>query len=40
MELEETGDNTSEFVGEIEYLMLNQLNRDVATTYSGITYNI
>ncbi|MDC0639228.1 hypothetical protein OAP30_07295, partial [Nitrosopumilus sp.] len=37
MELEETGDNTSTFVGEIEYIMLNQLNRDVVTTYSGIT---
>jgi len=37
MELEETGDNTSTFVGEIEYIMLNQLNRYVATTYSGIT---
>jgi hypothetical protein len=36
MELEETGDNTGEFVGSVEYIMLNQLNVDVATTFTGI----
>jgi hypothetical protein len=33
MELEETGDNTSEFVGSIEYIMINQTNA-VAATYA------
>jgi hypothetical protein len=37
LELEETGFNTSEFVGEIEYIMLNQLNNDQDTTYSGLS---
>ena len=32
--LEETGDNTGEFVGSVEYLMLNQLNTDKTATYS------
>jgi hypothetical protein len=36
MELEETGDNTSEFVGEIEFIMVNQLNYDVQATYEGL----
>jgi len=35
--LEETGDNTGEFVGSIEYVMLNQLNTDQAATYIGLT---
>ena len=37
MELEETGDNTGEFAGSVEYIMLNQLNVDVAATFAGIT---
>jgi hypothetical protein len=36
MELEETGDNTSEFVGSIEYIMINQTNA-VAATYAGLS---
>ena len=32
--LEETGDNTGEFIGSVEYLMLNQLNTDKTATYS------
>ncbi len=36
MELEETDDNTSEFVGEIEFIMVNQLNYDVQATYEGL----
>jgi hypothetical protein len=32
--LEETDDNTGEFVGSVEYLMLNQLNTDKTATYS------
>jgi len=35
--LEETGDNTATFVGEVEFIMLNQLNVDDATTFSGLT---
>jgi hypothetical protein len=35
--LEETGDNTAEFVGEIDYVMINQLNYDVQATYEGIS---
>jgi hypothetical protein len=31
IELEETGDNTAEFVGTVEYVMLNQLNSDSET---------
>ena len=37
MELEETGDNTGEFAGEIDYVMINQLNYDVQATYEGLT---
>jgi hypothetical protein len=36
LELEETGDNTGEFVGEIEFIMLNQLNISDASTYDGL----
>jgi hypothetical protein len=36
-ELEETDDNTATFVGEVEYVMLNQLNVDEEATFSGIT---
>jgi hypothetical protein len=36
MLLEETGDNTGEFVGEIDYVMINQLNYDVQSTYEGL----
>jgi hypothetical protein len=32
--LEETDDNTGEFIGSVEYLMLNQLNTDKTATYS------
>jgi hypothetical protein len=34
--LEETGDNTAEFVGSVEYIMLNQLNVDQDSTYLGL----
>ena len=34
--LEETGDNTATFIGDVEFIMLNQLNNDKATTYSGL----
>jgi len=37
MELEESGDNTGEFVGSLEYVMLNQLNILEASTYSGLS---
>jgi hypothetical protein len=37
MELEETGFNTGVFGGEIEYVMLNQLNADQDSTYSGLS---
>jgi hypothetical protein len=36
-ELEETDNNTGTFIGEVEYIMLNQLNVDSAATFSGIT---
>jgi hypothetical protein len=36
LELEESGDNTSEFVGTLEYIMINQLNILDTTTYSGL----
>jgi len=36
-ELEETDNNTGTFVGEVEYVMLNQLNVDSESTFSGIT---
>jgi hypothetical protein len=34
--LEETGDNTGIFIGDVEFIMLNQINYDVSTTYSGL----
>ena len=34
--LEETGDNTATFVGEVEFIMLNQINID-DSTYSALT---
>jgi len=36
-ELEETDNNTGTFIGEVEYVMLNQLNVDSESTFSGIT---
>jgi hypothetical protein len=36
IELEETGDNTATFEGSAEYVMLNQLNVDVAETFEAI----
>jgi len=36
-ELEETDNNTGVFIGEVEYIMLNQLNVDEESTFSGIT---
>jgi len=35
--LEETDDNTGNFVGDVEFVMLNQLNSDTATVFSDIT---
>jgi hypothetical protein len=35
--LEETDNNTGIFIGEVEYIMLNQLNVDYASTFGGIT---
>ncbi|RDJ31689.1 MAG: hypothetical protein DWQ18_05560 [Crenarchaeota archaeon] len=35
-ELEETDDNTGVFVGDIEYIMLNQLNTNQSSTYESI----
>jgi hypothetical protein len=37
MLLEETGDNTATFVGEVEFVMLNQINNDLLSTYTSIT---
>jgi hypothetical protein len=37
LELEETGDNTGEFVGSVEYIMINQLNILDSSTYSGLS---
>ncbi len=37
LELEETGDNTGEFEGELEYIMLNQLNISDPSTYAGLS---
>jgi len=34
--LEETDSNTGVFIGDVEFIMLNQINYDVATTYSGL----
>ena len=36
LELEESGDNTGEFVGSLEYVMVNQINILDSTTYSGL----
>jgi hypothetical protein len=36
LELEETGDNTSTFVGTLEYTMINQLNILTSATYSDL----
>ena len=35
--LEETGDNTATFVGEVEYIMLNQINNDLEATYKSLS---
>jgi hypothetical protein len=35
--LEETGDNTATFVGDVEFIMLNQVNYDLSSTYSTLT---
>jgi hypothetical protein len=35
--LEETDDNTATFVGDVEFVMLNQINTDLLATYTGIT---
>jgi len=35
--LEETGDNTATFIGDVEFVMLNQLNTDTSTVFSSIT---
>jgi hypothetical protein len=37
IEAEESGDNTSTFEGSLEYIMLNQINIQDTTTFSGIT---
>jgi hypothetical protein len=37
LELEESGDNTAEFVGTLEYVMINQLSILDSSVYSGIT---
>ena len=37
MQLEETGDNTATFVGTLEYVMINQLNIQQNTTFTGLT---
>src|SRR3990172_1331615 len=37
LELEETGDNTGQFAGTVEYIMLNQLNVNQTSTYKSIT---
>jgi hypothetical protein len=36
IELEETGDNTGAFEGSAEYVMLNQINYNLAATYNGV----
>ena len=35
--LEETGDNTATFIGDVEFIMLNQINVDDVSTFSGLT---
>ncbi len=37
IEAEESGDNTSTFVGTLEYIMINQLNINDESTYAGIS---
>ena len=37
MLLEESDDNSATFEGDVEYIMLNQLNVDAVATFSGIT---
>jgi hypothetical protein len=37
LELEETGDNTGVLVGSLEYVMINQLNIQDATTFTGLS---
>ena len=37
IEVEETGDNTSTFMGTLEYIMVNQVNILDADTYTGLT---
>jgi len=37
LQLEESGDNTAEFVGSVEYIMLNQLNINKDATYTTLT---
>jgi hypothetical protein len=37
LELEESGDNTSTFIGTLEYVMINQLNILDSVVYSGLT---
>jgi len=34
--LEETDDNTGVFIGDVEFIMINQINTDVASTYSTL----
>ena len=36
IEAEESGDNTSEFIGSLEYIMVNQLNIQDVDTFAGI----
>ena len=36
IQVEESGDDTSEFVGTVEFIMLNQLNFDDDATYTGL----
>ena len=37
IEAEESGDNTSTFIGSLEYIMVNQLNIQDVATFAGIT---
>ena len=37
IQAEETGDNTSTFAGELEYVMINQLNILDPSTYTGLS---
>ena len=38
--LEETDDDSATFEGDVEYIMLNQLNVDAVATFSGLTTSI